>query len=99
MALRYAKIRKKPTIFLKLFGLGPEEFEKIVTQVAVLFEREILEKYKRPGRPFKLELEDNLLILLLYYRSYVTQLFVGFLFGFDDSRVCRLIQKLEPLLV
>ena len=25
-------------------------------------------------------------------------LFVGYLFGIDDSRVCRLIKRLEPLL-
>lgn len=36
--------------------------------------------------------------MLLYYRSYITQLFVGFLFGIDDSRVYRIIQKLEPIL-
>lgn len=39
-----------------------------------------------------------ILMLLLYYRSYVTQIFVGYLFGIDDSRVCRIIQKLEPML-
>lgn len=39
-----------------------------------------------------------ILMLLLYYRSYVTQIFVGYLFGIDDSRVCRIIRRLEPLL-
>lgn len=37
-------------------------------------------------------------MLLLYYRSYTTQLYVGFIFGIDDSRVCRIIKLLEPLL-
>jgi hypothetical protein len=32
------------------------------------------------------------------YRSYITQEFVGFLFALDKSRVCRIIQKLEPIL-
>ena len=39
-----------------------------------------------------------ILIILLYYRSYITQLFVGMLFGIDDSRVCRIIKTLEPIL-
>ena len=39
-----------------------------------------------------------ILILLLYYRSYITQEFVGYLFDLDKSRVCRIIQKLEPIL-
>ncbi len=34
----------------------------------------------------------------VYYRSYITQIFVGFLFGIDDSRVCRILQTLEPVL-
>ncbi len=37
-------------------------------------------------------------MLLLYYRSYITQIFIGFLFGIDDSRVCRSIKRLEPIL-
>lgn len=36
-------------------------------------------------------------MLLLYYRSYVTQIFVGYLFGIDDSRVCLIIRRLEPI--
>jgi hypothetical protein len=39
-----------------------------------------------------------LTVLLIYYRSYITQEFLGYLFGIDDSRVCRLIKRLEPLL-
>jgi len=35
---------------------------------------------------------------LLYYRSYSTQFFIGQFLGIDDSRVCRLIRQLEPLL-
>jgi len=39
-----------------------------------------------------------LMMLLIYYRGYITQEFLCYLFGIDDSRVCRLIKKLEPLL-
>jgi hypothetical protein len=98
MSIRYTKIVKHPTIFLRLFGVNPIQFNEISTKVAPLWERQILGKYKRPGRAFVLSLEDMILMLLLYYRSYATQMFVGFLFGIDDSRVCRIIQKLEPLL-
>ncbi|ETO91454.1 MAG: hypothetical protein P857_369 [Candidatus Xenolissoclinum pacificiensis L6] len=38
-----------------------------------------------------------LLALLLYYRSYITQEFIGYLFGIHDSQVCRFIRKLEPI--
>ena len=35
---------------------------------------------------------------MLYDRSDVTQIFVGSMFGIDDSRVCRIIRRLEPIL-
>lgn len=38
-------------------------------------------------------------MILLYYRSYIAHEFVGYLFGIDDSRICRIIRKLELLLV
>lgn len=37
-------------------------------------------------------------MLLLYYRTYVTHVFLGFLFGISDSIVCRNINPLQPLL-
>ncbi len=37
-------------------------------------------------------------MLLMYYRIYTTHAFLGFLFGADDSAVCRNINPLQPLL-
>jgi hypothetical protein len=98
MSIRYTKIVNSPCIFLRLFGVKPAEFEQILTKASPLWEQQILGQYKRPGRHFALSLPDMVLMLLLYYRSYISQRFVGFLFGIDDSRVCRIIQKLEPIL-
>jgi transposase len=98
MSIRYARIVKSPKVFLRLFGVNAIQFNEILTKVTPLWEKKVLGTYKRPGRNFALCLEDMVLMLLLYYRSYVTQMFVGYLFGLDDSRVCRIIQKLEPLL-
>lgn len=95
---KYSKLRKYPRTFLRLFGVRPEELDFIVSRVGPLWETRVIGSYKRPGRNFKLELDDMILMVLLYYRSYTTQLFVGVLFGIDESRVCRLIQKLEPLI-
>ncbi|MBI1883579.1 MAG: transposase [Chlamydiae bacterium] len=50
------------------------------------------------GAKFTLPLEDRLLMLLIYYRCYVTHMFLGFLFGIDDSNVSRNMNSLEPLL-
>lgn len=43
-------------------------------------------------------LGDRLLMLLIDYRTYVTHAFLAFLFGVDQSSVCRNINPLQPLL-
>jgi hypothetical protein len=47
------------------------------------------------GRPFKLDLKNRFLMLLVYYRLYITYTLTGFLFDLDQSNVCRDIQKIE----
>src|ERR1700729_4391094 len=98
MSLTYTKIKKHPTTFKRLFGVSVEEFERILKAVDPQWEKKVIKKYKRPGRNYKLDLASQILVLLLYYRSYISQEFVGYLFGIDRSRVCRNIKKLEPIL-
>lgn len=98
MSIRYLNVQKKPTTFLRLFGVSVEQFETIFCKISPQWQRRVVLAYKRPGRPYDLQLENMVLMLLLYYRSYITQEFVGYLFGLDKSRVCRIIQKLEPIL-
>lgn len=78
--------------------MSVSEFERIFWQVEPLWNKRVVGRYKRPGRDYKLDLSDMVLMLLLYYRTYTTQIFVGYLFGIDDSRVCRNIRTLEPVL-
>lgn len=98
MSLRYEKLKVRPVTFLGLFGMTVPQFEEIMKTFTPLWERQVLAAYRRPGRHFKLGLEEMVLIVLLYYRSYITHLFIGFLFGLDDSRICRLMRKIEPVL-
>lgn len=98
MSLRYNKIKNYPRTFKRLFGISVDEFERIVQAVEPQWEKRVIKCYKRPGRNNKLSLREQILMLLLYYRTYTTQIFIGFLFGIDDSRVCRNIQRLEPIL-
>src|SRR5512135_3262110 len=50
------------------------------------------------GRHFKLHKKNRFLMLLVYYRLYVTYTLAGFLFDIDQSNVCRDIQKIEGLI-
>jgi len=52
------------------------------------------------GRPFQLDLKDRFLMLLIYYRLYITYTLAGFLFDLDQSNICsRDIQKIEKLII
>ena len=52
------------------------------------------------GRPFKLDIKDRFLMLLIYYRLYITYTLAdGFLFDLDQSNIySRDIQKIEKLI-
>jgi hypothetical protein len=58
----------------------------------------VRERKAGAGRRFKLNVKDRFLMLLVYYRLYITYTLVGFLFDLDQSNICsRDIQKIEPL--
>lgn len=98
MSIRYSVIAKRPLIFRRLTGLTVEEFETIFVKLAPLWQEAVVDQYKRPGRPLKMELADLLMMVLIDYRSYITHEFLGYLFGLHNSWVSRLFRKLEPLL-
>ncbi len=50
------------------------------------------------GRTFKLDIKNRFLMLLVYYRLYITYTLAGFLFDLDQSNICRDIQKIENLI-
>ena len=52
----------------------------------------------KAGRPHEIGgLEDHPLVMLVYYRCYVTQEFLGFFYTVDRSAVCRAIERTEAM--
>jgi hypothetical protein len=98
MSLRYAALAKQPRLFSRLVGMQIHEFNEILQKLQPLWQKKVLDAYKRPGRNFKLELSEMLMMLFIYYRSYITHAFLGHLFGIDNSRICRIFRKIEPLI-
>lgn len=97
MTISYKKIKNHPRIFLRLFGITAQKFKILSVKLEPLWDKAVISRYKRPGRHYKLSLDQMLMMLFLYYRTYSTQMHIGFMFGIDDSRVCRIIRTLEPL--
>src|SRR3954453_14117410 len=105
----YDRLSRKPLLFKSFTGLTVQEFDDIYDkEIAKRYDKyEIQRLSKRKnrkrdigaGRPFKLDLRDRFLMLLVYYRLYITYTLAGFLFDLDQSTVCsRDIQKIEKLI-
>jgi hypothetical protein len=102
----YKRLKKKPSSFRQLTGLTVVEFEKLLGELEVAWkaQREKRQRsrprQRRPGggRKSKLGLAERLVLVLIYYRTYVTQDFLGFLFGIDKGTACRIIQEIALLL-
>ena len=95
------KIFKKSSSLLNFHftTLSDREFLNIIEKLKPLWNKKYEKPKKISGRPRGLiSIENYLLCLLLYYRTYTTQLFIGLFFRIDDSTVSRAISKLEPLL-
>jgi hypothetical protein len=104
--MSYRRLCKKSLLFRSLTGLTVPEFDQISTEMDSKYEeyeRRRLSKRKRKrdvgaGRPFKLKPRERLLMLLVYYRLYITYALSGFLFDLDQSNVFRDLTILESLL-
>lgn len=98
----HEKLRRKPSLFRMFTGLSAAAFDQLVADLEpVWLARKATRLARRPrqrkpgaGRKAKLAFADRLLLALLYYRTYVTQEFVGFLFGVDKGTVSREVQEL-----
>lgn len=101
-----SRLKRVPDTFRQLTGLTPAAFDQLLAELEPLYQRADAKRKKRPGRKrkpgagrtFTLPLSDRLLMLLVYYRTYATHALLGFLFGLDQSSVCRNINPLQPLL-
>ncbi len=95
--LTVKKLRRKPKHFHNFTGLTPEQFDRLLLGLEPLYERAEEERLFNPkrlrargaGRNFELELPERLLMSLMYFRLYVTQTLLGYLFGLDTSNVSR----------
>ena len=98
MSLTYKSLIKRPQTFQRIMGISVSEFESILIKLEPLWEEKVIGSYKRQGRLYNNSVREICMMLLLYYRTYMTQFFIGHLFGIDDSNVCRNIKTLEPIL-
>ena len=99
-------LRARPGLFFRLSGIRLEDFDKLVKDTHPLWlksehERLSRESRKRAigaGRNYKLDFPAQLLMCLLYYRTYTTHVFLGLVFGVSSPTVCRVNRAMTHLL-
>jgi hypothetical protein len=93
--MEYRKARKlSANRFKRLTGVQKTTFKRMVELV-----KNEEKKKKKPGRPCKLRIEDQVLMTLQYLREYRVQYHIGTDWGVSESTVCRIIQKVENILI
>jgi hypothetical protein len=98
MKFSYGWLQKRPQNFRRISGISVEQFEEIASKCEAEWKKKIIKPKKLDGRPYGVgDLKEHLLCLLMYYRCYVTQEFIGMLYGVDDSCICRSIKRIEPI--
>ena len=95
-------------LFKSFTGLTVHEFDDIYKKkIAKKYTKHELQRLSKrnkdrernigAGRSFKIDLKNRFLMLLVYYRLYITYTLSGFLFDLDQSSICRDIQNIESL--
>jgi len=85
---------KKPVIFQHTIGLSIKQFAIFLVNFEIAFKL----TNSTVGRPHSLSCRHLLTVILMYYKSYMTQEFIGLLSGIDQSNVSRLLTKTRELI-
>ena len=81
----------------RITGVKHEKFEKITKQLKPAW-RAVQKRKQVAGRPYSIgELREHLLLLLMYYQTYTTHLFLTQIFKMDEATIFRAIRRIAPL--
>lgn len=104
--LRFKSLSMRPRHFHNFTGLTVKEFLKLGDSLRADWKESRIAKHKTErirkiggGRKLSLsKLEDRLLVFLIYAKIYSSYLMLEYLFGIDESNICRIIQEFTPIL-
>lgn len=88
---------KSAAVFKRLTGVRRATFNKMVAVVGQHLA--LHRKHPTRGRPPKTSLEDQVLLLLMYYREYRTFLHTATAYRYSESQGFRIVRRLEEILV
>ncbi len=107
--IRYEQLKKQPKRFLALTGLTIREFKELLAAFNQAYETQWPGTQTQRGEPRKRRpgggrsstlagMEDKLLFVLVYLKTYPLQVVQGELFGLSQSRTNYWLHRLLPVL-
>lgn len=98
--LHYNEVKKQPKVLMAMTSLNEDEFDQLCKSFEEAWDESI--KSRNPsagGRPEKLFLiEDKLLFILFYLKTYPLQEVLGYLFDITQSQANEWIYRLTQIL-
>ena len=99
-------LRARPELFFRLSGIRPVDFDAPVCQLHPIWlagETGRLSRKNRQraiggGRKYRLQPAEQMLLCLIYCRTYAGQAFVGLLFDISSPTVCRRVRAMTTLM-
>lgn len=81
--------------FQRATGVKRTTFDQMLQAI----EDHLGERSHNRGRPARMSLEDQLLIMLMYYREYRTFLHISITYEISEAQCWRIVRKMEDILI
>ncbi len=92
----YEKLKLlKPGLFKRLTGVKPDTFKAMLLECELHHEK----KKSKGGKPNKLSVSTQILLMLEYYREYRSMAHMAFDYEVSESTVSRTIKEIESVLL
>jgi DDE superfamily endonuclease/Helix-turn-helix of DDE superfamily endonuclease len=106
MILRYAHLSRHPAVFHAMTGLTVAAFDDLVTDLLPACVRATQQRLTRPtrrraiggGRHADLCWTNQVLVTVIWLRTYPTNEILAYLMGVSDSTISRVLARMLPLL-
>lgn len=84
--------------FKRLTGVELKTLKLMAKEIRLHDEKKVRKKRNNRSHPYKLCVEDQILMTLMYYREYRTLFHIGETYGLHESNVCKNINRIENIL-
>ena len=96
----------QPALFFRLSGIRLTDFNALVATLHPIWLKSEEKRLSRKDRQraigggmnYRLEFAEQLLLCLMYYRTYTSHAFMGLVFNVSSPTVCRRIQAMTELM-